>query len=103
MRTWAEKLLVSALSLGAAARITRLVTSDVFPPVAAARNKIEERYGDQHPAAYLVQCNWCTGFWVSAVVTASAYRWGHTRWWRFVASVFSLSMAVPVVVDRTDT
>lgn len=103
MRTWAEKLVTSALALGTAARLTRLITSDVFPPVAAARDKVAERFGDEHPVTYLVQCNWCTGFWVSAAVTASAYRWGDRRWWRFIASVFSLSMVAPVVVEKTGT
>lgn len=53
----------------ATARLTRLVVDDVFPPVAAAR----ERFARRGPlSAYLVGCYWCVSVYVSAVVVAVA-------------------------------
>lgn len=58
------------LALGATARITRFVTSDLLgQPIRAT---VERRFGDDSRAAYLMTCPWCASIWISAAVLAAA-------------------------------
>lgn len=97
-----DRDVVDALAAG---RLTRLVTTDTFPPVRILRDRILERFdpgaeirkrGGELPAvAELVTCNWCAGFWISAgVVTARAVA---GRWWDPVAKALAASMVVGLV------
>lgn len=47
-------------------RVTHFVTSDLFPPIKRLRNAIIERAGAESAWAYLVECQWCVGVYVSA-------------------------------------
>jgi hypothetical protein len=48
--------------------ITYVITKSEFPPAESLRVQIVDRYGEGSSAAYLVQCAWCAGFYVSGVV-----------------------------------
>jgi hypothetical protein len=49
----------------AAFRLTRVITTDaIFESV---RNKIWGKFPPSKGIGYLITCNWCTGFWVSAL------------------------------------
>lgn len=50
-------------------RITRLLVKDEFPPIAVQRARVSARWGDDSWQAYLSQCPWCAGVYVSGLVT----------------------------------
>lgn len=58
------------LILGATARLTRLITTDVL--LAGLRHRVEYRFGDSSLPAYLITCTWCMGLWIGTCVTAVA-------------------------------
>lgn len=63
-------LFVTAL---AAARVTRLITTDkISEPV---REWIVGKLGPAHAISYLVYCRWCTGIYASAVASVCVW-WG---------------------------
>lgn len=90
-------LLVAALAI---ARLTRLVTKDEFPPVAALRDRLLARWPAEdtafaeqadakvevfrvgevwvpeksHWLGDLITCPWCAGFWIASLVTLGL--WG---------------------------
>lgn len=108
------KPVVVALAVGAAARLTRLVTQDSLLDVPRAHiehwgntRKHGEDYtddlaeNDPHWAAKLINCPWCIGFWINAAVLATAWWWGDRRWWRYTAGVWATSYATSAVVSNT--
>ncbi len=76
--------MVELLIALASFRITRLLVKDEFPPIAVQRVRVAARWGDGSWQAYLSQCPWCAGVYVSGVVTAVT--------WAIVG------LAVPVLV-----
>ncbi|MDQ0376504.1 DUF1360 domain-containing protein [Amycolatopsis thermophila] len=99
------------LAIGAAARLTRLVTRDSITDVPRAKlehwanvRKHGEEYTaddaehDPHWATQLVNCPWCIGFWITAATVTSAHLWGEKRWWQYVAGVWASSFAVSTAV-----
>lgn len=71
---------VALVASFSAARITRLVTYDVFPPIKAVRDWYGEKAkGDW---AMLLFCGYCFGFWAFGLVlfTGLASDW-HPVWW----------------------
>lgn len=56
-------------------RLTRLVTRDAFPPVAAIRTRISKRFGEDSWQSYLAECPWCMSVWIAAAATALACRY----------------------------
>jgi hypothetical protein len=78
-----EILAAAVVGVLSAARITRLVVADTFPPSARLRMAYDKVTGDSEWST-LVHCPWCFGPWASAIVLA----WGlltdfHTPWWVF--------------------
>src|SRR5215471_14298652 len=100
-RSLAEKLITAALTAGATARVTRLITRDDFPfrPV---RDWALTKLGEHAWFTRLIECPWCTGVWVAAPATLSALAWGERPWWRALAGWMALSMVASAVVVRTD-
>ena len=62
--------LLVLLVVAATFRFTRLVVSDAFPPVAALRDAVDDRWGVDSWQAYLSTCPWCVSVYVAAAVTA---------------------------------
>lgn len=73
-------------------RATRLVTRDQFPLIAEPRDRFAERWGVYVDAtdkktsingkrtnvlmrslAYLIECDWCVGVWMSALLTYASW------------------------------
>lgn len=72
-------LLTTALVWLTTFRLTRLVVADSFPPAAAFRKAVADRFGKGSSWAYLVNCPWCSGVWVAGAVVGAvtvADRWG---------------------------
>ena len=91
--------LVVLLTIGLAARITRVLTVDrITYPI---RARIVVRLGPDHPLAYFVTCPWCIGLWVAAGVGAAAYFWSDTRWWLCVALAGTASLAAGLIIQYT--
>jgi len=72
---------VALVTVTSAARLTRLVTFDHFPPVKWLRNKYAAKT-DGSDWQLLAYCGYCASFWVTLVVVA----WGwatdwQTAWW----------------------
>lgn len=97
------------IDAGAAARLTRLITRDTFPPVAHAREwvldrvdpgKVRDTDGEPPALAELLTCNWCAGWWVSAgVVIARAFA---PRLWDPLARALAMSMIVGQVAGWSE-
>lgn len=68
-------ILTVALICGATHRLTRLVTSDAFPPLAAPRDWVLRKLGEDHWFSYLVTCMWCASMYVSASVVLLVDHW----------------------------
>jgi hypothetical protein len=98
------------IDAGAAARLTRLIAKDTFPPVRIVRDRVLEHFdpgavirkaGGELPAlAELITCAWCCGWWVSAGVVAA--RRFVPAWWDPVARALAMSMAVGHVVGWSE-
>lgn len=79
-----ERLFWLVVEMLCAYRLTRLVVADSFPPVERARAWIVKRYTTETPnpdgsvtiepgwLAELVDCPYCAGVWVSALVVGVA-------------------------------
>lgn len=93
----AERLVTAALTVGATARVTRLITRDDFP-FRRVRDWSLTRYGEHGWLPRLLECPWCVGVWVAAPATYTALRWGHRPWWRRLAAWMALSMAASSAV-----
>lgn len=63
----------------AAFRLTRVVTTDDFPPVELARTRIIEWAGKDSALAKAISCPWCSGWYVSLAVVAIALRYPAAR------------------------
>lgn len=93
----AEVALIDAL---AAARLTRLVVVDDFPPVKRARDWFLERVGEESTLGDLIGCPWCAGWWISAAVVAA--RWRFPRLWDPVARALATSLVVGFAVVESE-
>jgi len=89
--------LVDAL---AAYRLTRLVVQDDFPPVARARDLVKEAAGPTSSVTQMLECPWCSGFWVSALVVAA--RGWLPRVWAPAASALALSAVTGIVTQALE-
>lgn len=81
-------------------RLTRLVTTDTFPPVKAARVRIVNDHttttrnahgttDEPDALAELVQCPHCASFWIAVAVVAA--RILAPKWWRPLATALAFS------------
>lgn len=65
-----ETLLVALVVLSVY-RVTRLLVKDTFPPIAVARARVAERWGDDSWQAYLSSCSWCASPYVGGAVVVT--------------------------------
>lgn len=96
-------VLVALLAVGASARLTRLISIDIWPPVQRFREWTVHRFGEDHWIPEMVFCPWCIGMWVSVLVGASAYLVGGSLFWQVPAAVLSLAFVSSALVVHTDT
>lgn len=85
------------VGLLSAARLTRLLTQDSFPPAAWLRRKWDELTDDGEWST-LAHCHWCMGPWMVVPVGAWALLSDlHFSWWLFngwLAAGYVVSMIV---------
>lgn len=82
----------------AAWRLTHLVTADAFPPIAAAREKVLDRYGPDSSISYFAVCPFCVGVWAAVGVTIA--RAVAPRAWGKAARMLAVAAAVPIIESR---
>lgn len=96
-------LAVALVTITSTARITRLLTFDLFPPIRWARDKFAERT-DGSDWQLIAFCPYCMSFWVGAAVIGTGWLsdW-HTAWW-LINAVFGSSYlaAMLMVADGDD-
>lgn len=62
----------------AAARVTRAITRDSLTQ--PLRTRVVNRLGIDSRLSELLQCDWCTGFWVALLTVGAAWQWGDHGW-----------------------
>lgn len=65
-------VLLIVLLCAAAARVTRLLVVDSFPPIEAAREAVLNRWPTSSWQGYLATCPWCLGAWVAGLLVVAA-------------------------------
>lgn len=99
--TWVAIAVISVVS---AARITRLMTYDIFPPIKWIREKYINAFPEGSDWATLWVCPYCFGMYSAAFVLL----WGHLShwdiyWWLFNGwMAMSYAAAVFMVHDGDD-
>jgi len=76
----------------AAARITRLVTRDTITQ--PLRLWLINRAGVDTRLAELIQCDWCSGVWVSSAVIGTTWAWGDHRWVQVCLTILAAAHVV---------
>lgn len=113
---------VALLACLATFRVTRLITRDELPLVAAPRDAFVRRWGTYSNApkdklrtsiggqktnivmrslAYLWECDWCTSAWVAAGVATGTYYW-YAEWWWQVALLGATASAVTGLIAQRE-
>ena len=125
---WTSDPLALILAALTAYRLTRLWVHDTLPPLPRIRNWLEERilnrwdrqtlyrpsmgekeigrrratrriYEDTPPLVSLLNCSWCSGFWISCAVFAAASLLP-TAAWTVISVPFALSALVGLIGSR---
>lgn len=97
-------LAVTVVTVLSAARLSRLATSDAFPPVVWLREKYE-RATDGSEWQLLALCAYCASFWLTALVVTGAalsgvlvwsplVEWFEPAWWIFNGAFAASYLAV---------
>lgn len=97
---------VAIVTVGASARLTRLVIHDDFPPIAWFRDKMLDRFETSSWSLLLV-CPYCLSFWTTLLVFGLAPSpseadapWAFLWWWIAGALAFSYVSAEIVWRDK---
>lgn len=72
----------------AVSRLTRLATTDTFPPVQRARFKLLQRWPEDDWRVELATCDWCLSLYVALAVVAVRNR---ALWRRVLAPALAAS------------
>lgn len=100
-------LAAAVVGVFGAARLTRLIVHDTYPPAVAVRQwwtKVtwNKKTNDAGRWALLVSCHWCASPYVFALVLISAWatslHWGWWVFWGWLAG----SYAAAIVVERDE-
>lgn len=95
---WVAVAVVTVLS---AARLTRLVTYDSFPPVAYLRDRFidltdkSERGRSWQLVAY---CGYCASFWMTLLVLLSGWGLDWPTWWWILNGALGASYLAAIVM-----
>jgi hypothetical protein len=98
---WTRDPWTVAVAALASYRLTRLATTDDFPPAVRARDALAKRT----PAGYdmLWSCPWCLGAWIAAGVTAAAELAGRRKrrdLFLLAAMPWAISAVTGLLADR---
>lgn len=95
---WVSTLIAFALSVLAAARLTRLISADDI--TAPARIALANRIGAGSFWFRLILCRWCLGLWVAApVITAGCVSHGK-MWFALPAGILAASHLIGLMAER---
>lgn len=103
---------VSLVIITASARVTRLITVDMFPPIAALRDTFENSTNGTvwEP---LTKCGYCFSFWATSSVVASAafsgvltweplWAWMEPGWWLLFGTLGASYLAAIMMAKDGD-
>jgi hypothetical protein len=95
---WVAVAIITILS---AARVTRLLTFDTFPPIKWVRDEFIE-WTDKTPMRrswqLLAYCGYCMSFWVTVAIVLWGY---YSHWntvWLLVNAVFGASYVAAIIM-----
>lgn len=112
--TWLN-VITALLTLGAIARITRLITDDAITapirdhldrraaPRPSADGRVPPAPGAWRAAATWSHCAWCASLWVAAGVAAAHWAWADTLLYLYVTAVLTASHVVALAADWLDS
>lgn len=92
-----DYVLAALVGTISAARITRLITWDKFPPSQWIRD-MWDRITGPNGWNLLFHCPWCMSFWVSLGIYAWGYLSGYDFYWWTVNAIFGLSYVAAFLV-----
>lgn len=97
-------IVTGVLSVGAAARLTRLVVDDTItaPIRDAITTRGSTRGGTWAWASKLSTCTWCASIWVTAGVGAAHWLAGDTRLYLYAAAALTASWLVSIAAQWLD-
>lgn len=96
-------IVVLLLMIGATARLTHLVTTDlVSEPFRRWVENFElDHWGPEGLSlSTLLSCPWCIGFWISCAVGALTWWLGDYGWLQFIWAALSCSYVVGYVEEK---
>lgn len=82
----------------ATAGITRALV--IEKPFAWWRNWVKKTWGEDSNITYLVNCPFCTGFWVGVVLTGFTWQNGASSWWLTLLVPWAIFAVAPHIADR---
>ena len=85
----------------AAARLTRLIVADTYPPAAWVRSKWDALTHDGSWSE-LVHCSFCAAPYVTAAVFAPGYFLDWPTWWYVLVCWLAASYVASMVVARDE-
>lgn len=99
-----EWVAIAVVTIVSAARITRLLTFDAFPPIRWVREKIEDKL-DGSGWELIAYCPWCMSFWVTLGLVGWGYGTDWDLYWWLVNSIFAGAYlaAMTMVRDGDDS
>lgn len=92
-----EWVAVAIVSVMSAARLTRLLTVDKFPPIKFVRDWYENKT-DGSNWQLLTMCGYCMGFWTALVVVGWGWLSGFNEPWWVVNAVLAVAYAGAIVM-----
>lgn len=97
-------LVVNLLSLVflafAIARATRLVVDDSI--ASGFRRWVVKTTGEGSGWTTLVHCIWCTGWWMSWLLTAVIYPFLDLPWWMLPLTAVAMAQVAPMILQLSD-
>lgn len=93
-------LCVFLLILGAVARVTRFLNSDVLAePI---RDAVTTKFGEDSKPATLIECPFCASIWIAAIITPLGYFLGHTPFFVIPAVLLTVSYIYAITASWVD-
>jgi hypothetical protein len=96
-------VVIGAVIVGvmSAARLTRLITQDSFPPVVWFRMKWDDRT-DGSGWNILFHCHWCLSLWVTLPILLWGMLSGLDMWWWIFNGWLAAGYAAAMIVERDE-
>lgn len=93
-------LLTVILTIGATARLTRLLTDDKITET--PRDWVLDHINPTSNLTYLLTCRWCTSIYTATITATTAHWWAHTPYWTIPALALTASHTTGLLAGRED-